>query len=59
MSATLQSILIDIQKSIEIYHALPKRKQWRRKYWDAYVSCVRMEMLFQSAIEKQEKKEKK
>jgi len=58
MSTTLQSMLADIQKSIEIYHALPKRKQRRRKYWDAYVSCVRMEMLFQSAIEKQEKEKK-
>lgn len=55
MSTTLQSILADIRKSIEFYHTLPKRKQRRRKYWDAYVSCVRMEMLFQSAIEKQEK----
>lgn len=53
MSITLRDILADIQGSIENYLAMPKRKRHRRKYWDAYIDCVRLEMMLQDAIRRE------
>ncbi len=51
---TLQDLLQNIQGHIKVYEGFSKRKQKRRKYWEAFCSCVRMEMLLKDAIKKED-----
>ena len=50
MSKTLEEILEDVQGKIGVYNKMPNWKQHRRKSWEAYVSCVRLEQLLIPAI---------
>ena len=39
----LQDILIETQERIANFYTLPKRKRFRRKYWEAFIWAVRLE----------------
>lgn len=41
MSKTLQDLLHETREKIEAYHKLSKRKQRKRKNWDAFIRSAR------------------
>ena len=54
----LQDILAEVQERITYYYTLPKRKRFKRKYWEAFIWAIRLEGILKDAIYKETVKEK-
>ena len=59
MKISLQDILIEVQERIAYFYTLPKRKRFRRKYWEAFTWAIKFEGLLKDAIAKEAKIPKK
>ena len=53
----LQDILTEVQERIAHFYTLPKRKRFKRKYWEAFTWAIRFEGLLKDAIAKEYDKE--
>ena len=51
----LQNLFYEMQKGIDIYLKLPKRKQRKRKNWDAYTDLVHLQEMIKCGYYRQMK----
>ena len=51
----LQNLFYEIQEGIDIYLKLPKRKQRKRKNWDAYTDLIRLQKMIKRGYYRQMK----